>query len=287
MTQMSESATEPQTIENRELFVAAGIHSLVRDMSAYANNNPRFRKGLSDFVSLTLADMTATEAFEVESEEDLDDGRVEDDSQQESLVDIKFEAERKRRILWAEPYVWVEFSLTIAKTELNVELPEPIANAECSMTSEDYTREIGLVRRTEMQVYRVHGRKRQVGLMEEFDYMDSDGDSISSVTTGQDNDDQVMYVTREVESSSGDTLPEPQIEQYATLQIENRTDRTPYEFALDDAASIALVVQMDEIGQDINLMDQESTVKSARLAFENFKRAVLVQAGVIVPSPKA
>lgn len=280
---MSESVTQPQTMESRELFVGAQIQSLVRDMSAFANNNPRFRRGHADYVTVTVGDADSLRPIEVESEADLDDDQISDDSQYECEMAFKFEAERHRRILWSKPVVWVEFCLTVAGIERNIELPKSIAETEYGLPGAESVLEAGLVRRTSMQMFRLHGRNRQIGLMEELDYFDSDGDSIVSVMTGQDSSKELIYISDE---DGHDGSDEPRIEQYSSFQMDNRTDLTPFEFKIDDENTVALLMQMDEMGKDVDLMDLESNVHGARVAFENFKRAVLVQAGVLLPDSK-
>ncbi|MGH7241371.1 MAG: hypothetical protein ACREGB_03690, partial [Candidatus Saccharimonadales bacterium] len=233
--------------EAREQHVGVQIQQLARELSDFANNNPRFRKGLVDYIYINVGEADACKPIEVDDENELDDDAGEDDGQYQGEITYSFQAERKRRLLDGEQIAWIEFLFSVTGVEYNVNLPGHIAEDELGLPAEEAIREAGLVRRMTSHIFRLNTRKRQVGLMEELTYTASDGEPITSYCVGDDDgNDELMYIADQGDGEQeGVVLDLSEIKQYSSYQLDSRHESDPIVLSVESDNIVSLLAEMD------------------------------------------
>ena len=285
--------------EGNEQDAQLHLSFLMKELVAFANNNPRFRKGQSDYVALKVIeaerdDESTRDKFEeddgwslINGEDDEDDEQDESDDEDKVVVPVAeftytFEAQRRRLIGEnGKQDAQVEFVFSVLGINHNVLLPGHVAEAELGLPSEEAAREFGGVSYRAERVFRLNTKNRSLAVCENYTYVDLDGDAISGACSC--NSGELIYVSNETEMDNADddlaTLSDSAIQQYAPAVILERSVNEQIEYADVEAAQEQWKA-MQELGTDIDASLRQDHALNARVVLRNIQDAVWLQAGL-------
>lgn len=286
----------PEQVSQEDSQLHLGF--LMKELVAFANNNPRFRKGQSDYVALKVIeaerdDESTRDKFEeddgwslVDSEEDEDDEQDESENEDRAVPVAEFiytfEAQRRRLIGENDKKdAQVEFVFSVLGINHNVLLPGHIAEEELGLPSEEAAREFGGVSYRAERVFRLNTKNRSLAVCENYTYVDLDGDAISGACSC--NSGELIYVSNEAEMDNADNdlaaLSDSAIQQYAPAVISERSTNEHIEYADVEVAQEQWKI-MQELGADIDATLKQDHALNARVVLRNIQDAVWLQAGL-------
>jgi hypothetical protein len=268
------------TTEVSEEMLEDNLRLLLRDLCAFANRDPYFRKGQSDY--------TAIEAVSGDQVLPVWEGDAENKAGKLvpfSDYTYKFAAERKR--YYDDEFrqrAWVRFVFSVAGRHNNTLLPGHIAEEALGLPADEAVREQGPVTLLREQQYTFLSRDFSFGICDSYAYLDEDDDPISEACTCNEQD--VIYVANaatieEVEHSLALSRDDT-IQQYATQDVEERSTHESITLIDVDQALEEWASSID-IG---NHMDQEwqlGQIYDARFVLESINEAILIKLGLKQP----
>jgi hypothetical protein len=250
---------------------------LVREVSAFANNNPRFKRGESDYMAIKLIDGDRIEpAFE---NSDDDDQVITAPSME---FTYSFEAERKR--IYddrGKERAQVIFMFSAAALLQNTVLPGHIAEAEYGLPPKEAIREAGLVTLKKEQLFTVQTETRTLSLCESVEYMDEDGDTISTACSCGGGEEIYYIPDMYIEDMNTVDIDNEDIEitQYPNLAAEERFMHETILFSTPEEASEQWNL-MESIGGVILDNLHYDRVLNARSVLAGMQRAFREQLGI-------
>jgi hypothetical protein len=257
MTMAPEALREPNEVAaervNQKVLLLNELYSL-------ANNNARFRRGVSDRVG-----------FQVEEGD-----RVEDSEMPESTVKFAytFSAVRYRNPEFA-PTTRFEFSI-VGRHE-NIELPGHIAEASMGLPAEEAIRAGGFATLECELKFNISTYDRILNICESYTYLDEDGDMISYVSSSESKHEGLMYASESYEDEDFDMLTTSQ--QFPHTQLRERLRHEP--LVMTDAEEAQqLWSAVDSLNSAIESENEVPNQITAREVLSRIKQALLVQAGV-------
>lgn len=265
------------TIEETKNETEQQLGLLIREVSSLANNNPNFRRGVSDYIAIKVIDGDRIEpAFE-------HDNKEEDKITAPAMeFTYTFEAERKRTYDdLGKERAHIIFMFSVSALLQNTVLPGHIAEAEYGLPEEEAIREAGLVSLKKEQVYTVETKTHTLTLCENVEYLDEDGDIISAACSCGGSE-EIFYIPEMYIADMDETdldNADLEITQYPNMTVEERFDHETMLFSSPEEASEQWK-SMSEIGDLINENLHHDQVVNARFVLHGLKRAFRQQLGL-------
>lgn len=279
-----ESASE---LESRKADVYQRLGRFGRQLCNFANLDPAFKNGRSDYTCLEAVDAERVEPELPENFEGDEEGYYDDEVPSvapEATFIFKFEAERQR--FYDEigdelvEKAHVQFILSVTGINKHVHMPEHIAEEVIGLPGKEAVREIGPVTLKAMTTFTLTTGINRFSVCDHAEYLDMDDGPMHEAACSCENNILFYTTDREV-NDLGDVLmlSDEDIKQHPSLDLLQKSSNEVVSYHNIDTA-VEEWQQMADIGLHIDTDVMEDRLARAEFTLGKIQEVIWTKAGL-------
>jgi hypothetical protein len=233
----------------------------LRDLAAFANNNPAFRTGIVDEIELKIC----------EGE------RVEDSEDAQGHVQLGYEytARRYRFHPDSGQRTITAFELSLVATQDSIALPPHIAVGAYGLEDpEEAVEAAGLCTLHRKLMFSISTAQRTLATCESYTYIDAEEDIVNSVCSCEEQSTRSVLVDID-EDDDEDLTTVPYLSQSSRIEHEALDPQTPEE-------AIELWTALENLEPFLVEPDDQENLRMANFIFVGMKKTMARQLGVVL-----